>query len=97
MMLAPTSKGVGLPDDGLFPATGNLPPLSWLHFSNAAPATSPQTRQLPALGHGGCTQTFQFPVPPATYTALYLVLGVGGRFGKFHRHALLFTGVYQAQ
>ncbi|MDB4980911.1 MAG: hypothetical protein JWM82_1663, partial [Myxococcales bacterium] len=63
MMLAPTSKGVGLPDDGFFPATGNLPPFQ-LHFSNAAPATSPQTRQLPASATAGA-QTFQFPVPPA--------------------------------
>ena len=81
MMLAPTSKGVGLPDDGLFPATGNLPPFQ-LHFSNAAPATSPQTRQLPASATAGA-QTFQFPVPPATYTALYLILASGDGSASF--------------
>jgi len=81
MMLAPTSKGVGLPDDGLFPATGNLPPFQ-LHFSNAAPAASPQTRQLPASAAAGA-QTFQFPVPPATYTALYLILASGDGSASF--------------
>ena len=81
MMLAPTSKGVGLPDDGLFPATGNLPPFQ-LHFSNAAPPTSPQTRQLPASATAGA-QTFQFPVPPATYTALYLILASGDGSASF--------------
>ena len=81
MMLAPTSKGVGLPDDGFFPATGNLPPFQ-LHFSNAAPAASPQTRQLPASATAGA-QTFQFPVPPATYTALYLILASGDGAASF--------------
>jgi len=81
MMLAPTSKGVGLPDDGFFPATGNLPPFQ-LHFSNAAPATSPQTRQLPASATTG-PQTFQFPVPPATYSALYLILASGDGSASF--------------
>ena len=81
MMLAPTSKGVGLPDDGFFPATGNLPPFQ-LHFSNAAPATSPQTRQLPASATAGA-QTFQFPVPPATYSALYLILASGDGSASF--------------
>jgi hypothetical protein len=81
MMLAPTSKGVGLPDDGFFPATGNLPPFQ-LHFSNAAPAASPQTRQLPASATAGA-QTFQFPVPPATYTALYLILASGDGSASF--------------
>ena len=64
MMLNPTSKGVGLPDDGFFPATANLPAFQ-LHFSNAAPAASPQTHQLPASATAG-PQTLQFPVPPAT-------------------------------
>jgi hypothetical protein len=81
MMLAPTSKGVGLPDDGFFPATGNLPPFQ-LHFSNAAPAASPQTRQLPASATAGA-QTFQFPVPPATYSALYLILASGDGAASF--------------
>jgi len=81
MMLAPTSKGVGLPDDGFFPATGNLPPFQ-LHFSNAAPATSPQTRQLPASATAGA-QTFQFAVPPASYTALYLILASGDGTASF--------------
>jgi hypothetical protein len=81
MMLAPTSKGVGLPDDGLFPAMGDLPPFQ-LHFSNAAPATSPQTRQLPAAATAGA-QTFQFPVPPATYSALYLILASGDGSASF--------------
>jgi hypothetical protein len=81
MMLAPTSKGVGLPDDGFFPATANLPPFQ-LHFSNAAPAASPQTRQLPASATAGA-QTFQFPVPPATYTALYLILASGDGSASF--------------
>jgi hypothetical protein len=80
-MLAPTSKGVGLPDDGLFPATGNLPDFQ-LHFSNAAPATSPQTHQLPAAAATG-SQTFQFPVPPASYTALYLILASGDGTASF--------------
>jgi len=81
MMLAPTSKGVGLPDDGLFPAAGNLPAFQ-LHFSNAAPATSPQTHQLPAAAATG-SQTFQFPVPPASYTALYLILASGDGTASF--------------
>jgi MYXO-CTERM domain-containing protein len=81
MMLAPTSKGVGLPDDGFFPATGNLPAFQ-LHFSNAAPATSPQTHQLPASAATGA-QTFQFPVPPASYTALYLILASGDGTASF--------------
>ncbi|HVZ71620.1 MAG TPA: hypothetical protein VHJ20_04535 [Polyangia bacterium] len=81
MMLNPTSKGVGLPDDGFFPATGDLPAFQ-LHFSNAAPATSPQTKQLPASATAGA-QTFQFPVPPATYSALYLILASGDGQASF--------------
>jgi hypothetical protein len=69
MQLANTSPGVGLPDDGLFPATAMLPAFQ-LHFSNAAPATSPQTHYIPA---GAAAPTFQFPVPPAIYSALYLI------------------------
>jgi hypothetical protein len=69
MQLANTSPGVGLPDDGLFPATATLPAFQ-LHFSNAAPATSFQTHYIPA---GAPTPTFQFAVPPAIYSALYLI------------------------
>jgi MYXO-CTERM domain-containing protein len=67
--LAPTAAGAGLPDDGLFPATGQLPAFQ-LHFSNAAPATSPQTYYIHA---NNTPQSFQFAVPPAIYSALYLV------------------------
>lgn len=67
--LAPNAGGTGLPDDGLFPATGMLPPFQ-LHFSNAAPATSPQTYYI----HANAAQpSFQFSVPPAVYSALYLI------------------------
>ncbi len=43
--LAPNAAGLGLPDDGLFPAAAPLPAFQ-LHFSNAAPAMSPQTHQV---------------------------------------------------
>ena len=69
MQLANTSPGVGLPDDGLFPATATLPAFQ-LHFSNAAPAASFQTHYIPA---GAAAPTFQFAVPPAIYSALYLI------------------------
>jgi hypothetical protein len=69
MQLANTTPGVGLPDDGLFPATATLPAFQ-LHFSNAAPATSFQTHYIPA---GAAAPTFQFAVPPAIYSALYLI------------------------
>jgi hypothetical protein len=68
--LAPNAAGRGLPDDGLFPAISPLPPFQ-LHFSNAAPATSMQTRQVHQMTG---PQSFQFAVPPATYSALYLIL-----------------------
>ncbi len=68
--LAPTAAGEGLPDDGLFPATATLPPFQ-LHFSNTAPTTSPQTHQV-HITTGA--QSFQFAVPPATYSALFLIL-----------------------
>jgi MYXO-CTERM domain-containing protein len=67
--LAATAGGVGLPDDGLFPATGMLPPFQ-LNFSNAAPASSPQTYHIYA---NAAAPSFQFAVPPATYSALYLI------------------------
>jgi hypothetical protein len=73
MQLAKTSTGVGLPDDGLFPATGMLPPFQ-LHFSNAAPATSQQTV---CVYHATAPQSFQFPVPPAIYSAMYLIFTSG--------------------
>jgi len=65
----------------LFPRDGDLPAFQ-LHFSNAAPATSPQTHQLPAAAATGA-QTFQFPVPPASYTALYLILASGDGTASF--------------
>jgi len=69
MQLANTSLGVGLPDDGFFPATGALPAFQ-LHYSNAAPGMRPQTHYIPA---GAAAPTFQFAVPPAIYSALYLI------------------------
>jgi MYXO-CTERM domain-containing protein len=68
--LAPNAAGQGLPDDGLFPATATLPAFQ-LHFSNAAPATSPQTHQVHQTTG---PQSFQFAVPAATYSTLYLIL-----------------------
>jgi MYXO-CTERM domain-containing protein len=68
--LAPTAAGEGLPDDGLFAATATLPAFQ-LHFSNTAPTTSPQTHQV-HITTGA--QSFQFAVPPATYSALFLIL-----------------------
>jgi hypothetical protein len=71
--------GPALPDDGLFPAdaAGRHPAIQ-LHFSNAAPTTSPQTHQVPASTG---PQTFTFAVPEATYSKMFLVLtssyGVG--------------------
>jgi hypothetical protein len=41
-----------------------------LHFSNAAPATSPQAHNV----HSGAAQTFQFAVPQATYSNVYLFM-----------------------
>jgi hypothetical protein len=69
--------GPALPDDGLFAANGQHPPIQ-LHFSNAAPPTSPQTHEVP---RGGGAQTFMLDVPPATYSKVFLAItssyGVG--------------------
>ncbi|HSZ82125.1 MAG TPA: hypothetical protein VLA14_07585, partial [Polyangia bacterium] len=62
--------GLALPDDGMFAATTRLPAIQ-LHFSNAAPITSPQTHQLhQAMG----AQTMMFPVPQATYRKMFLLI-----------------------
>jgi hypothetical protein len=69
--------GPALPDDGSFAANGQHPTIQ-LHFSNAAPTTSPQTHEVPRTGGA---QSFMFDVPPATYTKLFLLItssyGVG--------------------
>jgi hypothetical protein len=73
--LAMAAIGRGLPDDGLFPAVPPLPPFQ-LHFSNAAPDTSMQTHQVHQMAGAPPLQgpqSFQFAVPPATYSALYLI------------------------
>jgi hypothetical protein len=68
-----------LPDDGMFPADpGGRFPAIQLHFSNAAPVTSPQTH---SLHHSTGPQSFMFQVPPATYSKMFLFMtsseGVG--------------------
>jgi hypothetical protein len=77
--LPPMPPGLALPDDGVFPATARLPQIV-LHFSNTASATSPQTHQV-HINTG--PQTFQFPVPPATYSKLFLLLTASEGTGKF--------------
>jgi hypothetical protein len=64
--------GKALPDDGVFPAdTASGRPEIDLHFSNAAPTSSPQTHQVhQSMG----AQSFQLPVPQATYSKLYLLI-----------------------
>ncbi len=62
--------GVALPDDGHFPATTRYPEIQ-LHFSNTAAATSPQTHQI-HINQGA--QTFQFAVPQATYSKLFVFI-----------------------
>ncbi len=62
--------GVALPDDGTFPETTRHPEIV-LHFSNMAASTSPQTHQV-HISQG--PQSFQFAVPPATYSKLFLVI-----------------------
>ena len=62
--------GLALPDDGMFAATTRLPAIQ-LHFSNAAPITSPQTHQL-HINNG--PQSFMFSVPPATYRKMFLLI-----------------------
>ncbi|HEX3852919.1 MAG TPA: hypothetical protein VHW01_18275, partial [Polyangiaceae bacterium] len=61
-----------LPDNGVFPAdaASGRPEID-LHFSNAAPTTSPQTHQVhQAMG----AQTFQITIPQATYSKMYLLI-----------------------
>ena len=62
--------GVALPDDGKFPATTRYPEIQ-LNFSNAAAATSHQTHQV-HISQGA--QTFQFDVPQATYSKMFLFI-----------------------
>jgi MYXO-CTERM domain-containing protein len=63
--------GKALPDDGLFPMDARHPAIQ-LHFSNAADKASPQTL---SLHQGGVApQSFQLPVPAATYSKMFLIL-----------------------
>jgi len=62
--------GLALPDDGMFAATTRLPAIQ-LHFSNAAPITSPQTHQI-YITKG--IQTMTFSVPQATYRKMFLLI-----------------------
>jgi hypothetical protein len=62
--------GIALPDDGMFAADARHPAIA-LHFSNAAPITSPQTHQI-YIAKGA--QTFQFTVPQATYSKMFLLI-----------------------
>jgi hypothetical protein len=62
--------GKALPDDGLFPMDARHPAIQ-LHFSNAADKASPQTKQL-YIAKG--MQSFQLPVPAATYSKMFLIL-----------------------
>jgi hypothetical protein len=62
--------GVALPNDGTFAETTRHPEIV-LHFSDAAPSTSPQTHQV-HISQG--PQSFQFDVPPATYSKMYLLI-----------------------
>jgi hypothetical protein len=62
--------GVALPNDGTFAETTRHPEIV-LHFSNTAPNTSPQTHQV-HISQG--PQSFQFDVPPATYSKMYLLI-----------------------
>ena len=62
--------GKALPDDGVFPADARHPDIV-LHFSNAAPTTSPQTHQV-HIAAG--PQTFHFAVPQATYSKMFLLI-----------------------
>ncbi len=65
-----SAVGMALPDDGVFPADARHPAVV-LHFSNTAPATTPQTHQV-HISAGA--QTFHFAVPPATYSKLFLLV-----------------------
>ena len=55
-----------LPDDGHFPANMRHPDVV-LNISNAAPATSGQAHMVAPTGG-----TFSFPMPPATYSKVFL-------------------------
>lgn len=59
--------GTALPDDGHFAPDSDHPEVD-LHFSNDAPASSFQARLVMGAG------SFQFPVPPASYTKLFLLM-----------------------
>ncbi|HVU50725.1 MAG TPA: hypothetical protein VHL80_08555, partial [Polyangia bacterium] len=66
--------GVALPDDGMFAADpGGRFPAVQLHFSNAAPTTSPQTHQIYISATRGA-QSFMFNVPQATYMKMFLFI-----------------------
>jgi hypothetical protein len=62
--------GKALPDDGLFSMDARHPAIQ-LHFSNAADKASPQTHQL-YIAKG--MQSFQLPVPAATYSKMFLLI-----------------------
>jgi hypothetical protein len=69
-MTQAASKSLGqnvkaLPDDGKFPGNAQHPDVV-LHYSNDAPATSPQTHAVHGAG------SFMFDVPVATYSKLFL-------------------------
>jgi hypothetical protein len=59
--------GPALPDDGVFAADADHPEVR-LHFSNDAPATSPQARSVTGAA------SFEIDVPASTYETLYLFL-----------------------
>jgi hypothetical protein len=59
--------GPALPGDGVFAATASHPDLA-LHFSDVAAASSGQAHILAGAGN------FQFDVPPATYSQLFLAM-----------------------
>jgi hypothetical protein len=59
-----------LPDDGSFAANAQHPAIQ-LHVADTAPATSPQTHEVPRAGGA---QSFTFDVPPATYAKMFLVI-----------------------
>ena len=60
-------SGVALPDDGTFPADARHPEIV-LHFSNAAPATSPQDAEINDVG------SLDIAIPSAFYSKLFLVM-----------------------
>jgi MYXO-CTERM domain-containing protein len=71
LMKSPGNAANSLPDDGHFPADMNHPEVV-LNVSNDAPATSAQNHLVkPAMG-ATPPGTFTFPVPPATYSKLFL-------------------------